>query len=233
MEARATDILTKLITPKTIRSHVHPNATLGAADAFQLASKSKCGSVSSIIHEFISNDIWSGRIDAYDALCMVESLGDDILISAACYMLMRQHEDVREVPDQPRLSPLQREAIERGSSHYYREWDRSTVSFARLTSRAKGGPVIGGHWQSHQSCLDQQFLALTWKAFTTANIPAYDVLRRFTVAKAYPVQSVKCGYGHGNCKPCREDIREWFGKKIENLTSANVLKFRMGAVVIS
>lgn len=110
--------------------------------------------MTSIIRELISSDIWSGRTDAYDALCTVEPLGDDILIGAACYMLMRQYDDVREVPDTPGLTPLRREAIERGRSQYYREWDRSTVLFTRLTSRAKGGPVIGEHWQEYCSCLN-------------------------------------------------------------------------------
>lgn len=232
LEAHAVEFLITLVTLTTVRDFFGPHTPdtgeslharidssgttkLAPADALELAISAQCDKISDIFRAVIDEDIWEGRMHPYDAFCAAQRIGDDSLMGAACYMLMRAHSDVLLLPDMPKLSLPQRVAIERGRAFFYREWDRISAEWSDGTLvRTK----VGQSWDRHGGEFEELSLGATWKQFALDKVPSYDVLRRISITSDIVSEHFACSSRHyGNsCPDCSRELEKWFNNLASN-----------------
>lgn len=226
LERRAVSLLMDTVTSETIRSFLGPHipdtgkplharidasatAMLPPAQALELALRLRCEHLTGLLDSVIKEDVWKGRMEPYDGICLAHNIGDPSLMGAACYMLMIKHPDVTSLPNMPRLSLKQRAAIERERLACYRKWDRISAELS------EGGPLkrtqLGRSWRHHKGSFEPA-LGPSWKQFATDNVPSFDVRRRIRITRIIASLYFSCSSRlHGDtCMSCKWEVEDYF-----------------------
>lgn len=237
IERRAITLLSELVTPRTVRSHLGPSIPdstgnlrarlddpmkfkLAIMDALELCVVAKCDEMGTIIRTAICEDVWASDIPAYAAFCAGERIGDVIIIGTACYMLMRKYASCESLAqaDLPKLSSVRRDAIEQARARHVSEWDSIADAWGRFPI---DGPDFGPCWSGHDHKLDSNdFLSRTWRQISAEKAPSFDVLHRIRLAKKIALRSAVDSRTNVACKPCCIEIHEYFDQSTSKIIDA-------------